>query len=369
LWVEVEVEKELGFKSKKDIEVFGVDKFVDLCRERVLKYSTIQTEQSKRLGYFMDWENSYFTMSEENNYMIWHFLEVCFQKGWIYKGHESVPWCPRCETAISQHEMLTEDYKELTHESIYLKLPLVDGNDKEYLLIWTTTPWTIPANIAVAVDKNKSYTKYPLSGENKEFVWVMSEAVERLVKAGVLEETSAVVEKAMGASLVGKKYTSPFDQLPAVSEVISHPNFHVVIPTDDQIMPISGEEGTGLVHTAVSAGTEDFQLGKKLGLPMIPIIADNADYLSTMGEFAGQNAKKHPEIIIDFLKNTEGGRYLLKTVRYTHRYPACWRCKTELVWKIADECRSGRCQRSHSEAKDDRCGQKDFLETRIWLRS
>ena len=128
LWVEVEVEKELGLHSKKDIENLvpgdtkaSVAKFVQLCKDRVKKYSGIQTEQSKRLGYFADWEHSYFTMSDENNYMIWNFLKKCFDHGWIYKGHESVPWCPRCETAISQHEMLTEDYKELVHESVILK--------------------------------------------------------------------------------------------------------------------------------------------------------------------------------------------------------------------------------------------------------
>ena len=109
LWVEVEVEKELGFKSKKDIEAYGIAEFVQKCKDRVLKYAAIQTEQSKRLGYFMDWDNSYFTMSDANNYMIWHFLKVCHQNGWLYKGNDSVPWCPRCETAISQHEMLTED--------------------------------------------------------------------------------------------------------------------------------------------------------------------------------------------------------------------------------------------------------------------
>ena len=159
LWVEVEVEKELKLKSKKDIENLipgdpkaSVAKFVELCKQRVLKYSGIQTEQSKRLGYFADWEHSYYTMSDTNNYMIWHFLKTCYEHGWIYKGHESVPWCPRCETAISEHEILTEDYKELVHDSIYFLLPIV-GTKNEHLLVWTTTPWTIPANIAVAVDK------------------------------------------------------------------------------------------------------------------------------------------------------------------------------------------------------------------------
>jgi len=158
LWVEVEVEKELGFKNKRDIETYGVDKFVEKCKERVNKYASIQTEQSKRLGYFMDWNNSYFTMSDSNNYAIWGFLKECWSRGWIFKGHDVVPWCPRCETAISQHEILSEDYKELTHESVYLKLPIV-GKDKEFLLIWTTTPWTLPANTAVAVDSALSYSQ------------------------------------------------------------------------------------------------------------------------------------------------------------------------------------------------------------------
>jgi isoleucyl-tRNA synthetase len=132
LWVEVEVEKELGFKSKKDIEDFGIEKFVDLCKERVKKYSQIQTQQSKRLGYFADWDNSYYTLSDDNNYMIWHFLKVCNENNWIYKGSGSVPWCPRCETAISQHEMLTEDYKEVTHESIYMLFPIKEKRTRIY---------------------------------------------------------------------------------------------------------------------------------------------------------------------------------------------------------------------------------------------
>ena len=155
--MEVEVERELKFKNKKDIEKFGVARFVDLCRERVKKYSGIQTEQSKRLGYFMDWDNSYYTLSEDNNYMIWRFLKICNDLGWIYKGNDVVPWCPRCETAISEHEILTEDYKDVTHESAFLSFPLV-GQKDEYMLAWTTTPWTIPANIALAIDGDAEYS-------------------------------------------------------------------------------------------------------------------------------------------------------------------------------------------------------------------
>jgi isoleucyl-tRNA synthetase len=320
LWVEVEVEKELGFKYKKDIETYGVAEFVNKCKERVYKFSAIQTEQSKRLGYFMDWENSYFTMSDENNYAIWNFLKVCWERGWIYKGRESVPWCPRCETAISQHEMLTEDYKQLTHESVYLKLPLVDR--EESLLIWTTTPWTIPANIAVAVDAKMDYALV-------DGMWVAKDAVTRLFGSD-----ATVSKTTSGQKLVGLKYSGPFDDLDIVKNVIDNPLFHTVVATDKLIMPINSEEGTGLVHTAVSAGEEDFKLGKKLGLPMIPVISDNADYLTGMGDLSGKNAKKHPELILDILRATG---FAFKTEHFTHRYPACWRCKTELVWKVADE--------------------------------
>jgi len=329
LWVEVEVEKELGFRTKKDIEAYGVDKFVQLCKDRVKKYSLMQTQQSKRLGYFMDWDNSYFTMSDENNYMIWNFLKVCWQKGWIYQGHDSVPWCPRCETAISQHEMLTEDYKEITHKSIYYKLPIT-GRDREYLLVWTTTPWTLPANIAVAVDSSQEYAL--VEDEAGSRYWILNALVTTVFKDTLYK----ILKSSLGSDLVGLRYTTAFDNIPAVKEVADkHPEkFHVVIATDSQIMPITAVEGTGLVHTAVSAGAEDFQLGKKLGLPLIPVIADNADYLAGMGFLSGKNAKKHPEIIIDYL-NVEG-QWVFRVENYTHRYPSCWRCKTELVWKIAD---------------------------------
>ena len=357
LWVEVEVEKELGLRSKKDIENLipgdkkaSIAKFVQLCKDRVIKYATIQTEQSKRLGYFADWDNSYFTMSDQNNYMIWHFLKKCHEHGWIYKGHGSVPWCPRCETAISQHEMLTEDYKEVVHESVYLELPIT-GRKNEYLLVWTTTPWTIIANIAVAVDEKIEYAL--VEGNTGNFYWIAKELVESVFnlpealitptqKNKPLEQPKKykkIIKTVSGKELVGLHYEGPFDHLPGVQKVIKDnpKTFHSVIPTDPTIMPIVITEGTGMVHTAVSAGTEDFILGRKLGLPMIPVIADDASYLPGFNEFSGKNAKKHPEIIIDFLKNHKDGKFLFNTLRYKHRYPACWRCKAELVWKVADE--------------------------------
>lgn len=363
LWVEVEVEKDLGFKSKKDIEKYGVAKFVKKCKARVNKYSKIQTDQSKRLGYFMDWDNSYFTMSDENNYMIWHFLKVCHENGWLYKGAESVPWCPRCETAISQHEMLTEDYKEVVHKAITFSLPIKEKEHKdEYLLVWTTTPWTLPANIAVAVDKNMDYALVKDDSEKK--YWVAKEAVERIFG----KRNKKVLKTQKGKGLVGLTYDGPFDHLPAVAKIKKeHKNkFHKVIATMDRIMPISAKEGTGLVHTAVSAGTEDFKLGKELGLPMIPVIADDASYLDGFEEFSGKNAKVDPNLIFGYLqeKDKKGGNWVFDIQKYKHRYPGCWRCKTELVWKVTDEWYIAM-DRPSRKASDSKSSQKTLREKMI----
>ncbi len=358
LWVEVEVEKELGIRNKKDIENLvpndkkaSIAKFVQLCKERVKKYSAIQTEQSQRLGYFMDWNNSYYTMSNENNYMIWHFLKTCFDKGWIYKGIDNVPWCPRCETAISQHEMLTEDYKELTHETVFLKLPIQDkGFEDTYLLIWTTTPWTVPANVAVGVNVKFTYRVWQNKKTNEKIIIVgkgeNGEVPVRLLKGkevtvneyvlnGLLDEYKEIKEIS-GQDLVGLKYIGPFDNLTLVSQRKSdHPDtFHTVLDASEIVM---ADEGTGLLHVAPGAGKEDFDLGKREKLSVIAPIDDEANYINGMGDFSGQNAKKHPEIIIDYLKGFQGGKLLLKTMQYTHRYPACWRCKTELVWRVTNE--------------------------------
>jgi len=330
LWVEVEVEKQLGLKSKKEIENLvpgdrkaSIAKFVELCKERVRKYSAIQTEQSRRLGYFMDWDNSYFTMSDANNYAIWNFLKKCHGQDLIYKGRDVVPWCPRCETAISQHEMLTEDYKETTHEALFVEYRVKEKKNT-YLLVWTTTPWTLPGNVAVAVDPKADYVE--ASGNVSGNVYVLlKEAAKRL--------NLKIKRTFKGSELVGLTYTSPFDNLPGIKKSLVGYT-HRVVATDDLILPVSETEGTGLVHMATGQGAEDYQLGKKNKLPVIELIDETATYLEGLENLTGQSAKKHPEIIIEFVKNSD---FLFDTQKYTHRYPACWRCKTELVWKLTDE--------------------------------
>jgi isoleucyl-tRNA synthetase len=152
LWVEVEVERALGMNDKSEMERMGLDAFARACRERVLRFAALQTEQSRKLGQWMDWPRSYYTMSDDNIACIWHFLQICHRRGWVTRGHRVMPWCVRCGTSISQREML-EAYAELTHRSVIVALPIV-GRERAVLLAWTTTPWTLPANVALAVHRS-----------------------------------------------------------------------------------------------------------------------------------------------------------------------------------------------------------------------
>lgn len=334
LWVEVEVEKELGFKNKKDIEDYGVDKFVEKCKERVRKYSAIQTKQSVRLGQFMDWENSYYTMSEENNYAIWHFLKKCHQDETLYKGRDSVSWCARCGTAISQHEILTEEYKELVHTAVYFKLPIISsGFANTSLLVWTTTPWTIPANVAVAMSPEFKYGIYE-NTDTKERIIILEKLAEKILKK---DYRNFILQKTLlGKELEGVKYQGAFDDLELVKKAKSEnkDTFHTVILAEDLV---TEEEGTGMVHIAPGCGKEDFDLSKENKLSVIAVIDEEAKYLQGMGKLANKNAKENPKLIFEYLKEFESGKYLYKLEDYKHRYPTCWRCKEELVWRVVDE--------------------------------
>jgi isoleucyl-tRNA synthetase len=315
LWVEVEVEKELGFTSKQDIEEYGIDRFVEKCIQRVMHFSAVQTEQSKRLGYFMDWGNSYYTTSDENNYTIWHFLKVCHENGWIYRGHDVMPWCPRCATGLSEMEV-SEGYKELRHRSVYVRFPLAD-RDQEYLLVWTTTPWTLAANVAAAAHPDLTYARVRQGGVT---YYLAEEAVPTAMR-GEYE----VLGTLPGREMIGWRYQGPFDELPVAQEIE-----HRVIPWED----ISAAEGTGIVHIAPGAGREDFQLGKEHHLPVIAPLDDEGNYIKGFGWLTGRNVSGVAEPIIE---NLQEKQFLYYAYNYTHRYPTCWRCGTELVFRLVDE--------------------------------
>ena len=317
LWVEVEVEKQLGFKSKTDIEEYGIEKFVEACKERVRKYSKIQTDQSIRLGYWMDWDNSYYTMSDENNYTIWHFLKTCHDRGWIYKGNDVLPWCIDCGAALSEHEIATEGYVERTHTAIYLRFPLLDA-ENESLLVWTTTPWTLTSNVSAAIKSDMDYVKVK---QGDEFLYLAENRVEILKEKGSYE----IVEKLKGKKLLNRSYEGPFDSFEVQQGVE-----HKVIEWVD----VNDEEGTGIVHIAPGCGHEDFILAKDLDLAVIAPLDEFGTYLEGFGWLSGKNIRDVNQEIFDDLKSR--GK-LFKREQYTHRYPICWRHKSDLAFRLVDE--------------------------------
>ncbi len=333
LWIEVEVEKEKGFKNKKDIEDYGVARFIEDCKNRAQHFASIQIEQSKRLGYFMDWGNDYYTLSDENNYAIWHFLKKCWQDGNLYKGRDSVPWCPRCGTAISQHEILNEEYQEITHDSIFFELPIVD-RENERFLVWTTTPWTLPANVALAVHPDLEY--WQVEGDTGIKFWLAGSLASKLFSKNIKP-----LKKLKGKKLEGLRYQGPFDSLPAVQKAKKEnpKTFHTVILSQENV---NDQEGTGIVHLAPGCGQEDFQMGKEKNLPILPAVDESANYLPGFADLTGKNAKENPNIILKhpllFKKTGHPAEdYVFSVSPYTHRYPVCWRCKTELIWRVVHE--------------------------------
>jgi isoleucyl-tRNA synthetase len=379
LWVEVNVERDLGFTSKRDIESFGIGRFVNLCKQRVLTFAARQTEQSIRLGMWMDWNDpgellrlrdlladdpgqtatiqgadgpvtdtvemlvgrlgmpeiggSYFTFSNENNDLIWGFLAECHRRGWLYKGSDSMPWCPRCGTGISQMEM-NEGYADREDPGLTVRFPLID-RPGESLLVWTTTPWTLAANVAAAVGPDMRYVRIRQGAEE---LWVARGTLRQAV-VGPFE----VVDEKVGADLVGWRYRGPFDDLPAVRAAFERgtpagaargtpgqPYEHRIVPWDE----VGEDEGTGIVHIAPGCGAEDYQLGKALGLPAIGPIDEDGRYLDGFGWLSGREAPNATEAIVDDLERS-GVFYHLEP--YRHRYPHCWRCGTALLFRLVDE--------------------------------
>ena len=382
LWVEVNVEKDLGFKSKKDIEAFGLAQFVILCKQRVLHFAAMMTEQSQRLGMWMDWNDpdtlrllrdklgddpqavitvagprgpvtatveqivgrlglpelggSYFTFSDKNNYDIWGFLRRCHDNGWLYKGTDVMPWCWRCGTGISQHEIVTEGYADKVDPGLTVRFPLLD-RPGESLLVWTTTPWTLTSNVAAAVGPDLTYLKVRQGDE----VLYLSKGTTH-----VLQGPYTVLDELPGRALEGWRYAGPFDDLPAAQ----HPGgwaepvlrrlltgipqsaveAHRVILWEE----VGEAEGTGIVHIAPGCGAEDYQLHKRYGLPLVAPLDENGFYIDGFDWLTGRPVAEVTEPIVAALK--QSGRFY-RLEPYTHRYPHCWRCGTPLVFRLVDE--------------------------------
>lgn len=315
LWVEREEEKDLGLKNKEDIEKFGILNFVKACRKRVEKYSKIQRDQSIKLGQWMDWDNSYYTMSDENNLHNWMLLKLYHDKKWLYKGKDAVPWCWRCGTASSKHDIVTEGYKEVTHKALFMQFPLKNKKD-EYFLIFTTTPWTVPANVAIAVNSKIDYVKVENNGKK---YWLAEARLEEL------EGDHKILKKKKGSELEGIEYVMPYEGLEAQKD-----SPHKVVLWE----LASEEEGTGIVHIAPGCGTEDYALSQKIGLPAISPLNSSGVYINGFDKFSD---KKYSDVNHEVLSDLKERGFAYKIKPYKHRYPHCWRCGKELVYRLVDE--------------------------------
>lgn len=313
LWVEVEVEKQLGFKTKKDIEEYGMDKFTQACKDRVKHFSGIITEQSKRLGQWMDWENSYYTNTDENIGGIWYFLKKCDENGWIQREYKPMPWCPRCGTSLSEHEM-TGSYKLMTHNSVYFKLPVKELNSK--ILVWTTTPWTLSSNVALAVNPEIDYVEVKVSSDEQTII-LAKNAIGHLG-----DDKLEVLRAFKGEELVGLHYETCFNTIPAQKDID-----HKIVAWED----VAADEGTGVVHIAPGCGIEDFELGERLGLPKVMPIDDMGIYLDGFDWMSGKDSHTIADEVFEHLK---ADNKLYKVEPHEHSYPVCWRCKSEVVFRL-----------------------------------
>ena len=316
LWIEVEVEKELGFKDKKDIEKYGLENFTKKCMDRVQHFSKVITEQSKRLGQWMDWDNSYYTNTEENITSIWHFLKKCHEKGMIKQSFRPMPWCPRCGTSLSEHEM-SGSYKQIIHNAVFFKLPLKGTDSKA--VVWTTTPWTLSSNVALAVNPEIDYAKVKVKSDEK-YLILAKNAIKILG-----EDKLEVIDIFKGEKLVGLEYETCFEEFEKQKGII-----HKVVAWED----VANDEGTGIVHIAPGCGVEDFELGKREGLATIIPIDDSGVIIDGFGFMTGKNTKEVAEYVF---KELEKRNKLYKVEAHEHSYPVCWRCKNEVVFKAVKE--------------------------------
>ena len=300
--VELEVEKKLGLKNKKDIEKYGIAEFNKKCRESVWQYKDDWEKLTERIGFWLDMEHPYITY--ENDYIekVWGVIKQIYQKGLLYKDYKVVPYCPRCGTPLSSHEV-AQGYKKIKERSVYVKFEIAP---KTYLLVWTTTPWTLPGNVAVAVNPKITYIKAQVGNE----IFVLTKE-----RAAVLGEGYKIIEEFKGDKLLGLKYKRPFGE-----DIGSR-----VIAADF----VSIEDGTGLVHIAPAFGEDDMQVGKKNNLPIILNVDEEGKYKKDVSLWAGMFVKDADPLII---KNLQERGLLFKEELYEHDYPFCWRCGSALLY-------------------------------------
>ncbi|MFH1405535.1 MAG: isoleucine--tRNA ligase [Patescibacteria group bacterium] len=326
--VELEVEKELGFKSKNEIEEYGVEKFNEKCKQSVWKYKDEWQDFTKRIGYWLDLENPYVTYDPKYVESLWWIIKQVWDKELLYKDYRVTPHCPRCESSLSSHE-LSQGYKEVEDPAVYVKFKvtkLPDGTaptDNEYLVAWTTTPWTLPSNVALAVGDQVEYVKIKIADE---FFWLAKARVKDVV-SGEYE----TVDHKSGKEITGMEYEPLF---PFVREALKNSDqaskkAWYVVPADF----VSTTEGSGIVHTAVMYGVDDFELGTKLDLPKYHLVDLSGKFIDLAGAFAGRFVKSADR---DILADLTSRNLVLFEEKVKHSYPFCWRCKAPVIYYAKD---------------------------------
>ena len=306
--VEIEVEKELGIDGKEQILEYGVEKFNQKCKENVFRYKKEWDEMTRRIGYWVDLEHPYITYKNEYIETVWWILNQFFKKNLMYEGHKIIPYCPRCETALSSHEV-SLGYKEVSDPSVYVRMK-VKGAPNTSFLVWTTTPWTLISNVALAVHPEVDYVK--IRQKNEELIL----AEPRL---SVLEGDYEILEKKKGSELAGMAYEPIFTFLKPKKKA------YYVVEADF----VTTEDGTGIVHIAPAFGEDDYKVGQKYGLPTLQPVDKSGRFTQEVTLFAGEFVKKaDPEII----ENLRERGILYKSEIVTHSYPHCWRCGTPLLY-------------------------------------
>lgn len=321
--VELEVEKQLGFSGKKDIETYGIAEFNKKCRESVLAYIEEWDRFTKRIGYWVDQEKAYFTFNAPFMESVWHIMKKVSDDGRLFKDYKVVPWCARCGTALSSHE-LAQGYADVKDLSITAKFELVD-EPGAYLLAWTTTPWTLPGNVGLAVGEKISYGTYEKEGQR---------VVLATSRAGQLGEGWNLVKEVLGTELIGKAYKPLYAYARALAPESEQSKFEKAF----QVYPadfVTTEDGTGIVHTAVMYGQEDFELGQAVGLPKVHLVAPDGKFIAGT-EFLEGRFVKDQEVAVDILKDLQERGLFFSKENYTHSYPFCWRCKTPLIYYARD---------------------------------
>jgi len=319
--VELEVEKQLGFKGKPDIEKYGITAFNKKCRESVFTYIDLWAKFTKRIGFWVDETKAYFTFDSSYMEVLWHLFARTAKDGRLYKDYKVVPWCPRCGTVLSSHE-LAQGYEEVKDITITAKFELVD-EPRTYLLAWTTTPWTLPGNVALAINSDMIYAKYHWAGES----FIMAKDLAHTYPGHVIKEFR-------GRDLIGKRYKPLYDFTKGLATESEKPKFDKAFRVHAADF-VTTEDGTGIVHTAVMYGQEDFALGNEIGLPKVHLVSPEGKFVNGTDFLAGRSVVAE-ETSIEILKDLQARGLLFKKESYAHSYPFCWRCKTRLIYYARD---------------------------------